>query len=226
MKKTTYHTFLDRIRQKILGEALEALGNQDDPSRFQRLKAICSDPKIQKRLELLTGLYGLESKTEKESFDIWLAMLWSGQARIPAPLWAVRKFESIGDARLFDDDVIGLEKAFGFRAGQGKTPELLGRARHVQYDALCREVWTLSLLDYKPTEACKMVARRFQQQHVNHYIHELRTVKLVEPFAEKLRQRWYRWRKENAGWTLRAEPNRRAWLATHKDEYLKQFPPT
>ncbi len=243
MNKTSYHKRLEAVRHKILGEALALVTagselpspsnheeimaecrKEQDPSRFKRLEAICSDSKVKKRLELLTQLYGLESKTEKTPFDVWLAMLWSGQARIPSPLWAVRRFETFGDGRLFDDDVQSLDKAFGFRSGRGKTSELVQRARDIQYDALCREVWALTLLDLKVAPACRMVARRFQQQHVTLYIHDLREVKRVQTFTEHLRQRYYRWRKANDAFNLRTEPSCRAWLATHRNEYLKRFP--
>ena len=133
-------------------------------------------------------------------------------------------FEAIGNGRVFDDDVQSLDKAFGFIADRGKTPELHRRARHIQYAELCREVWALTLLDLEVASACRMVALRFQQQHKANYIHELREVKDAPAFTEHLRQQYYRWLKDNHNLVLKAEPSWRTWLATHGDEYLKRFP--
>lgn len=228
MNKTSYHKRLEAVRHKILGEALAFIVNHpDDPARFEPLEALRSNPRVKKRLDPLTNLYALESKTEKTPFDGWLAMLWSGQARIPSPLWAVRMFEKIGDGRLFDDDVQSLDKAFGFRRdGRGKTPEVLKRLIHVQHDALFREVWFLSLLDVKVAAARRMVARRFQQDTSKNYAFFAYRFRLGKHkgFAEYLRQHYGSWRNVNDAVILRAEPSHRAWLATHKDECLKQFP--
>lgn len=228
MKKTAYHKFLERIRHKILGEALQDIYNPEDPSRFQRLESICSDPKVRKRLDLLTCLYGLESKTQKEPFDTWLAMLWSGQARIRAPLWAVEMFQAIGDARLYDHDVKSLDQIFGFRAGTGETPPILKDLIHVRKDELFKAVWVLTLLDYNIKDACEMVAHRYQRDTAEKdkelpYRWRLGTGTKSGP-GEYLRQHYDGWRKANVSFIKRAEQNWRAWLSTNREEYLQQFP--
>lgn len=228
MNKTRYHKYLEAVRHKILGEA-EAfiVNNREDSSRFKRLEALSSDPKVKKRLDLLASLYALESKTEKTPFDVWLAMLWSGQARIPSPLWAVRKFEAIGNARMVDDDVQSLDKAFGFRRnGRGMTPEILARLINVQHDELFREVWVLTLLNITVKAACGMVARRFQQDTSKKYEFFSYRFRLGKGkgFSEYLRQRYSPWRKAHDTGLIEAELEQRIWLNIHKDEFLKRFP--
>lgn len=179
------------------------------------------------RVGPLTCLVGLELTPERKPFDAWLAVIWSGEAQVPLPEWAVLTFKDIGD-RYLSGHVRSLDKAFGFTAGRGQTSELRRRVSHVQHDALCREIWILTLLGYKVIPACRCVARRFQRdapQIYDELIYDLRPAKGGGAFVGYLRKLYYGWVKANGNtWIPFAEPHWRAWLEKNTDEYLKQFP--
>lgn len=177
------------------------------------------------RVGPLSGLYGLELKAKKVPFDSWLAVIWSGEARVPLPDWAVRTFKDIGD-RYLSGHLRSLDEAFGFKAaGKGKTSELLRRVHHVQRDSLCRDVWKLTLLGYEVRSACGLVARRFQIDAPRIYeeaIYQLQPQK--GDFAEYLRTLYYKWLKENQDtWIPFAKARWLEWFAKNKHEYLKQY---
>ncbi len=230
MKKTSYHKVLERVRYKIDGKAWEAVLNHDDPARFKQLEAIYSDPNIQRRVELLNALCVLESKVKKDLFDTWLAMLLSGQARIKAPLWAVKNFEEIGNARLLNKKEYSLDKAFGFEGFEGETPEALARVRYVRLNELFREIWDLTLLHYPVRSACRMVAQRYQRDMAEQdrkVVGRWRLGKSKKSgTAEYLRQHYRAWETSNDQMNKRYEEHRRNWLTDHKDEYLKRYPLT
>jgi hypothetical protein len=172
-------------------------------------------------------LFGLELKAEKVPFDAWLAVIWSGEAHVPLPDWAVLTFKDIGD-RYLSGHVRSLDEAFGFKAvGKGKTSELLRRVHHVQRDTLCQGVWKLTLLGYKVLPACRLVARQFQQNTSKIYaesIYDLRSDSQIEGFAGYLRTLYYKWLKTNQDTSIPLMKTQwLAWLAKHKHEYLKQY---
>jgi hypothetical protein len=174
----------------------------------------------------LSGLFGLELKAKKVPFDAWLAVIWSGEAGVPVPEWAVLTFKDISD-RYISGHVQSLDEAFGFKGvGKGKTSELLRRVHHVQRDTLCQDVWKLTLLGYKVLPACRLVARRFQQDTSK--IYEESIYKLLPgngDSAEYLRTLYYKWLKENRDtWIPFAKPQWLAWLMKNQHEYLKQYP--
>ena len=208
MKKTAYQKFLERVRDKILL-------NDKDPFRFDRVS----------KLQLL---YGLESNPTKTPLMVWSAMLWSGQARIKAPLWAVKMFEEIGNKRLYDYDSISLDKIFGFRAGRGETPEVLSILIQERQDQLFREAWTLTLLDYDIKDACYMVARRYQSVLLGKdkelpYRWTLGKGKKSGP-GKYLAQHYSDWCKANDAFIQTAEPHWRMWLSSNREEFLRQYP--
>jgi hypothetical protein len=207
MKITAYLKYLERIREKVIL-------NLDDPSRFDRFKR-------------LADLYGLETKPEKTPLDAWYAMLWSGQARIRAPLWAVRMFEKIGDDRLYDPEAKSLDKIFGFTAGAGKTPKVLKSLIQDRLYTLLHEVWVLTLLDYGIKVACEMVARRYQQgtRKQDRELPYSWTLGKGGTAGEYLRHRYGEWRKMNDDFIKRAEPDWRAWLSASdvREKYLQRF---
>ncbi len=173
----------------------------------------------------LSGLYGLELKAEKVTFDAWLAVIWSGEARVPLPDWAVLTFKNINDQYL-GGYIRSLDVALGFKAaGKGKTSELLRRVHHVQRETLCQDVWKLTLLGYKILPACRLVARRFQQDAPKIYgesIYNLQPGK--GDFAEYLRTLYHKWFKANRDtWIPFAKPQWFASLTKNKHEYLKQY---
>lgn len=177
------------------------------------------------RIGPLSGLYGLESKAEKVPFDAWLAVIWSGEAGVSLPDWAVLIFKDIGD-RYMSGHVRSLDVAFGFKAaGKGKTSELLRRVHHVQREKLCQDVWKLTLLGYKILPACRLVARRFQLDSPKIYeeiIYRLQPGK--GNFAEYLRTLYHKWHKANHDtWIPFAKSQWLEWLAKNKHEYLKQY---
>jgi len=205
MRKTSYQNFLERTRDRIIQ-------NVNDPSRFIRV-------------ELCQRLFGLEVIPKKKPLDAWLAMLWSGQARIRAPLWAVRMFEAIGIARLYNPDAKNLDKIFGFGAGPGETPEVLERMIQVRLNGLFREVWALTLLDYDIKDACKLVARRYQRdirEKDRDLPYRWNLGKGKDP-GEYLRRYYGQWRKANDLFIKRAEADWLAWLSSNKEKYLEQF---
>jgi hypothetical protein len=173
----------------------------------------------------LTGLFGLELKAEKVPFDAWLAVIWSGDARVPLPDWAVLIFNNINHQYL-GGHIRSLDVAFGFKAaGKGKTSELLRRVHHVQRETLCQDVWKLTLLGYKIVPACRLVARRFQQDAPKIYEE---TIYRLQPgkgnFAEYLRTLYHKWHKENRDtWIPSMENHWLPWLAKNKHECLKQY---
>lgn len=239
MKETPYQKFLRKIIWKIRGKHVEVeaeyiVNNQDDPRRFERLKALCSDRKVNARLELLRCLYLLESKREKTPFDTWLAILWSGKARIAAPLWAVERFDDIGDAFLYNDGEWEqknwtLEKAFGFKDWGKKDPDVLKRLRDIRRDGLLWEVWELTLLGFKIKPACLMVARRYQRDGAE------KDRKLSyrrwslgggekSGLQEVLRKQYNAWRSSN-DWRIKiVERERLIEIATSKENYLQRYP--
>jgi len=234
MKKTAYQKFLERIRDKIQSKACEAILNQNDPSRFDQLNATHSNPKIKKRLDVLTCLYGLEQKPEKEPFDTWLAMLWSGQARVPAPIWAVEHFEDIQDTFLYPGGEWELknwtlDKALGFKAWGKGTPDVLKRAIHVRHEELFREVWGLTLLGFAVAPACKMVAQRYQQDTAEKD-RKLSYGKWKLGKGEKsglqeyLRKRYTAWLTSNDEVLKKEERHCLVDFATSKESFLQRYP--
>jgi len=173
----------------------------------------------------LSGLYDLELKTEKVPFDAWLAVIWSGEAGVPLPAWAVLIFKDIND-QYMGGHIRSLDEAFGFKAvGKGKTSELLRRVHHVQREKLCQDVWKLTLLGYKVLPACRLVARRFQRDAPKIYGE---SIYRLQPgrgnFAEYLRGLYHKWFKTNRDtWIPFAKPQWLARLAKNKQEYLKQY---
>lgn len=172
----------------------------------------------------LSGLYGLELKAEKVPFDAWLAVIWSGEADVPLPDWAVLTFRDIG-VRYLSGHIRSLDQAFGFKAGKGETSELLRRVHHVQRTELCQNVWKLTLLGYEVRSACRLVAQRYRADAPRIYeevIYRLQPQK--GDFAEYLRTLYYEWLKANHDtWISFAKTRWLKWLAKNKDEYLKQY---
>lgn len=223
---TAYQKFLKRLRDKIEGKAWEAVLNQDDPSRFKQLDTLHADPKVKKRLYLLSCLYGLESKTERTPFDTWLAILLAGQARVPAPKWAVRRMEEIGDGRMHKTWGLKnktLDQAFGF------PREARERMILFRYDGMFREVWVLTLLGFASQPACLMAARRYQrdlaERDRKRFYGEWRLGQGKKSgLEETLRKTYKAWLTANDAVNKRVERHWLTWLETHREEYLRQFP--
>jgi hypothetical protein len=229
MEKTAYQRFLERVRHRIDGKAWEALQNHDDPARFEQLEALHSDPKVRQRIELLGCLYALESTPEKKPFDCWLAMLWSGKARIKAPLWAVKTFEEIGNGRLSRENKQdwSLDKAFGFQGFGRETPDVFKRLSSVRHDYLFREIWDLELLEFSVRAACLMVARRYQRdvaQHDSQLAYGRWRLGQGDHPDEDLRKKYPAWRTANEALLRLFERNRLVWLAGQREQYLRRFP--
>lgn len=127
MSKAAYQRFLQRLYNRMEGAAWKALQREDDPARFNRLRRLnTAGTKQHTRREALKCLYSLEAKPDKKPFDAWCAIVWAGQARIPAPDWAVRQLDEIGHRYMYDETLTSLDRAFGVKAD--RKQKLLDKA--------------------------------------------------------------------------------------------------
>ena len=174
--------------------------------------------------------------------DAHAAILLAGEARLPAPTWAIASLKETSEAKIRNQKG-DLNQRLGFTAqGSGRTSEAERRARENIADHSRLRIWGLSLLGHTIKKACWMEAglmQRLAGWNTTDYDIEpdldSRSKKLdVQAtqrhdkrlqFAEVLRKDFYKWRSpiETDG---ESEPSRYflKCLTDSREHFLAQFP--
>lgn len=174
--------------------------------------------------------------------DAHTATLLAGEARLPAPPWAIAILKEIQEAKI-QNQKVDLNQRLGFTAqGSGRTSEAERRARENIADESRKRIWGLSLLNYSIKKACWMEAGRMQQlagwnttdydlepdlgsrsKDLDVRARQLHDKRLA--FAELLRKDYYKWRTPIE--TDADSEVRRYFLqclADTREQFLAQFP--